>query len=385
VSARRFRCSAVRLARVIALVASTIALAGPSLALAGSGPVFDPPTAPPVTLIPNLRFVPEFSAAGLGQGTMLTATLELGGNESQGSIAPLRELRLQMPVGVGATTSGFLTCTVATLQARGPFGCPIGSRAGEAGRALLYVTFGGERVEEDAEVSSFFTPAGGLEVLIDAHSPEPFEMLVSGSLAGNVLALSFPPVTSLAPSPYGPYFASIGALTLNLGTARVEGARSVYSLTMPDECPTHGFAWSAEVLRYDAPFEGSDEADPEPLRATAETACPAQASGQSSLPGTEGIITAPPNKQCVSRRDFAIHVQQLKGLTYRRVSVDVNGRAVAVVKGARFHARVDLRGLPKGRYTVRITVLTTSGRQISGTRAYHTCAAKPLRSGKPRL
>jgi hypothetical protein len=65
--------------------------------------------------------------------------------------------------------------------------------------------------------------------------------------------------------------------------------------------------------------------------------------------------------------------------------VYVNGNPIDVAKGARFRARVDLRGLPKGRYTVRITITTTTGRQITGIRVYHTCAPKPLPSGQPRL
>jgi hypothetical protein len=60
------------------------------------------------------------------------------------------------------------------------------------------------------------------------------------------------------------------------------------------------------------------------------------------------------------------------------VSVYVNGHPVDVTRGRRISAPVDLSGLPKGLYTVRISVLTTSGRQITGTRSYHTCAARPL-------
>jgi hypothetical protein len=282
---------------------------------------------------------------------------------------------------VTASASGFPKCARITVEEQGWGRCPIGSRAGEFGRARLYLTFGGERVEEQAEVRSFFEPGGSLGFYILGQTPVSVEMLAKGSLVGNVLTVSFP-LTPVVPG--GPYV-SIGALTLNLGSARLEGNRSIYSLTMPTECPDHSFVWSAEVLLDDAPFEGSDGADLEQLRATAESPCSESSSGESALAGTDGIITAPPNKQCISRRDFVIHVQQLKGVIYRRVSVEVNEHAVAVVKGARFHARVDLRGLPKGRYTVRITVLMTSGRRITGTRAYHTCAARPLPGGKPRL
>jgi hypothetical protein len=65
--------------------------------------------------------------------------------------------------------------------------------------------------------------------------------------------------------------------------------------------------------------------------------------------------------------------------------VYVNGTQVATVKRRRFTATVDLRGLPKGRYTVKIVVTTTNGRTLTGIRVYHTCAPKRLPSGKPRL
>lgn len=114
---------------------------------------------------------------------------------------------------------------------------------------------------------------------------------------------------------------------------------------------------------------------PCPLPSAGESQAP---SPETAVPGTGGIVTAPSNNVCLSRRDFKIHVKQLAGVTYRTVTVYVNGHRVRVVRGRRFTAPVDLRGLPKGLYTVRITVLTTTGRRITGTRSYHTCAPKPL-------
>ena len=45
---------------------------------------------------------------------------------------------------------------------------------------LGYVAFGGERVEETAELISFFRPGGGLEYLADGHSPVALEILSKG-------------------------------------------------------------------------------------------------------------------------------------------------------------------------------------------------------------
>ena len=54
------------------------------------------------------------------------------------------------------------------------------------------------------------------------------------------------------------------------------------------------------------------------------------------------------------------------------------------LKGRRIGADVDLRGLPKGTFFVRIIAITDSGRVIQGKRKYRTCAPK-LRGGKPKL
>ena len=59
-----------------------------------------------------------------------------------------------------------------------------------------------------------------------------------------------------------------------------------------------------------------------------------------------------------------------------RATVQVNGRRVRLLAGARLTAPVNLRGLPAGRYTVKIVATTASGRVIQGTRRYRTCARK---------
>ena len=325
----------------------------------------------------NLSFVPELSAAGLGQGTTLTVRLGFNGSEYFGSPAPLTGFKLTLPPGLTASSSGFVTCEADTPGKLDADGCPAGSAAGEAGVSIVLVSFAGSRIEEDAETKAFFLPFGGLEFVVLAQGPVPLEMALPGKLAENVLTLR----PELLASRAGESYASFKLLTLNLGIARAEQGMSIYSLRLPEECPQGKFAWGADAELATAPQPGLEQS----LLLTAETPCPGYSRGESSLPGTDGAIVAPSNKQCVSRRDFAIHIQQIKGVTYRSASVNVNGKRVDVNKGDRFRARVDLRGLPKGRYTVRITVTTTTGRQITGTRAYHTCAPKPISYGKPRL
>jgi hypothetical protein len=93
--------------------------------------------------------------------------------------------------------------------------------------------------------------------------------------------------------------------------------------------------------------------------------------------GANGVFVLPNNRRCVSRRNFRIRIRrQRRGVTLVSAAVAVNGRRVAVRRGARLTAPVDLRGLPRGRFTVRISALTADGRAISGTRRYRTCARR---------
>jgi hypothetical protein len=102
--------------------------------------------------------------------------------------------------------------------------------------------------------------------------------------------------------------------------------------------------------------------------------------------GPSGAVVAPPTKTCLSKRSFTIHIRQYKGITYKQVAATLNGKQIIVNRGKRASAAIDLKGLPKGTYTLKITVTTTAGQTLTGTRTYHTCAPKPLRSkAAPKL
>ena len=115
-----------------------------------------------------------------------------------------------------------------------------------------------------------------------------------------------------------------------------------------------------------------------------------------------GTIGLPSNRRCVSKRLFPIQIRRRAGLTYDFATVVVNRRKVRVyvrtvkrwIRTGRpsgkllnvrvFKAYVDLRGLAKGRYTVKIIVVATNGKVITGSRAYRTCTRR-LKGTVPRL
>jgi hypothetical protein len=92
----------------------------------------------------------------------------------------------------------------------------------------------------------------------------------------------------------------------------------------------------------------------------------------------------PPRTVCTSRRRFVVHVVDTRGLAYRRINVVLNGHRVPARTTKRgVTAVVDLQGRPQGTYILRITVETTRGRKITGTRTYHTCAITPIHPKRP--
>jgi uncharacterized delta-60 repeat protein len=96
------------------------------------------------------------------------------------------------------------------------------------------------------------------------------------------------------------------------------------------------------------------------------------------LPALKGsaAFTLPSAKKCVSRRRFRIRLKNPKGTKLVSAVVKLNGKKVKSVKGKRLSAPVDLRGLPKGRFTVKVEAVTADGRKVSETRRYRTCAPR---------
>ena len=79
------------------------------------------------------------------------------------------------------------------------------------------------------------------------------------------------------------------------------------------------------------------------------------------------------SRRCVSRRTFRV---TMRGVTRRRVrslTVFVGGRRVAVRRGARLRAPVDLRGLPRGVFRVKVVARLRDGGRVSDRRRYRTC------------
>jgi hypothetical protein len=102
---------------------------------------------------------------------------------------------------------------------------------------------------------------------------------------------------------------------------------------------------------------------------------PGQIAGAFGLPGT---------RRCQSRRRFQIRLREPDGVDIAGAVLTYAGRrSRARFVDGRWRATVDLRGLPRGRITVRIVVTTTTGKMITGVRRYRPCATTPRRGRVP--
>ncbi len=127
-----------------------------------------------------------------------------------------------------------------------------------------------------------------------------------------------------------------------------------------------------------APDMGADEA--EPFTTTPPTGQPQP---QTQQPAPSGGVLGTQQRSCVSRRSFRIRLRN-RGQKVVKATVFVNGKRVKVLRGKRLTSRVNLKGLPKGRFTVRIKLKLANGKTISGVRRYRTCTkARP--GGTPRV
>jgi hypothetical protein len=104
--------------------------------------------------------------------------------------------------------------------------------------------------------------------------------------------------------------------------------------------------------------------------------------------GSNGAIQGLPSaRKCLSKRHFTIHIRRYPQISYVLALVFINHRKVKTARSrsGQFSAPIDLRGFPKGTFPVRISVITTTGGIITGTRTYHTCRSKLRTRGRGRL
>ncbi len=175
------------------------------------------------------------------------------------------------------------------------------------------------------------------------------------------LSFSGPGNNGRCGTPGQPYVASVDGAGVGLSVPVAAGARFTQDIALPNAGHTLVVAArdGAGNLGY-------------PISVT----LPARI-GDTSRPSgitAGGLRTG--TKACTSHRRFIIRVRLRRGERVVRAAVYLNHRRVAVRRGRRLRAAVDLRRLPAGRYTVTILVRTSRGRLVRQIRHYRTCTAR---------
>jgi hypothetical protein len=106
---------------------------------------------------------------------------------------------------------------------------------------------------------------------------------------------------------------------------------------------------------------------PAPTTTTTTTATP-----------TAGVLPfqAASPKACTSKRQFTIHIQNVKQLGLVSAVVEVDGKNAKTLRGKGLSTAINLVGLPQGTFTVEIVGHRRDGRTVKGERVYHTCVPK---------
>jgi hypothetical protein len=234
------------------------------LALLGSLAVLGLPVAasaaPTVTFKAKAVPIPGFPHTGniLGAGADLEANFQLTGSgygatpqNPAGGIPPLAQVNFFLPAGAKINSNGFSTCSEATLKNTGPSGCSKKSVASPKGNALGEVTFGAERVPEEATLQGFFGPSKSLYFYVDGSSPVSLEFVSGGTYVNSGQAPYGLELKTLVPAiatvPGAP-LASTKNINVKVGAATKKGSKTLYYGTLPTKCPAGGFPLKAELI-----------------------------------------------------------------------------------------------------------------------------------------
>jgi len=218
----------------------------------------------------------------LGAGAAVEANYEITGGgygptaqNPNGGIPPISEVDFFLPAGTRLNKSAFGKCTEATLKNVGPSGCPKNSVASPKGSVLGEVTFGSERVPEEAELRAFFG-GPGLLFYVAGHSPVSLELVSVGHYVkaaapyGEELITLVPPVATVPGAP----LASTKTIHIKAGAAIKKGKKVISYGYLPKKCPKGGFPVKTVITFGGSNQYGEFGIPPIKAEATYKAPCP---------------------------------------------------------------------------------------------------------------
>ncbi|MGH2834533.1 MAG: hypothetical protein ACRDK2_17315 [Solirubrobacteraceae bacterium] len=238
------RATSRKLATLAAVLVICVCLAIAAVALATQ------------TLQVNAHFSPD----KLGAPTNLSLTAKFV-SSTAGPPSPVTKFILYAPAGMEIDTRGAGTCTAATLEQRGPSGCPTSSRAGFGG-GIGVLQLPTETIHAQYTLDLFFAPkeSGRLRLLVYVSVVKPAgvelvlvaKQIPASKPYGLGFSVEVPPVSTFP----GAADASVESAFVTLGGSNVayfktvHGKRKLVSLRgiiVPKTCPAGGFPTEGTV------------------------------------------------------------------------------------------------------------------------------------------
>jgi hypothetical protein len=186
----------------------------------------------------------------LGAPAAVEFEMTIRGTEVTGdSPSQLRGANVWAPAGVKLNTNGFVTCTLSTLEIKGPEGCSKKSQASALGSVEASDTIAGEPIKEKGTVQAFFAPKGELIFYANAPSPISAQVYVGGTIhpAAPPFAYEFEAEIPLVESVPGAAAVSTEAVDLKVGAAFKKHGKLTSYITLPNKCPKGGLPLKAEL------------------------------------------------------------------------------------------------------------------------------------------
>jgi hypothetical protein len=96
-----------------------------------------------------------------------------------------------------------------------------------------------------------------------------------------------------------------------------------------------------------------------------------------SSQGEHGVKGNKHHKAPMSHRDIKVHISVPRWATLRKVTVEINGRVLFVLRNSRVSSTINVGYLPcsKGTTTITIVAVENNGAIIRETRQFHLCQA----------
>jgi hypothetical protein len=190
-------------------------------------------------------------------------------------------------------------------------------------------------------------------------------------------------------------------LDMRIGGAIKREAKPVYYFTLPIEgsCPAGGFRFKTTLAfaaladigtgpfvtpTTDSGFWPERQLVTVPVRSPCpprSLAVPAPAPppqppkpAPTAMRGSHGLITAPPNSECIGEEGVQVRVLGRSRVRWRRIVVLFDGDVLQVLRGRRRSATLSVDPPPGGRFTLKVVATTAHGRRVAGVRSYAACA-----------